>query len=121
MKTVRVTMSDEAFASLSEQAKKAGLPGIASFLLKKAGALTDDAEAADMKKKAILKASRQRPGATFRLKDLFSEDSWAAYSKGARIRAGRQFYDAIKVDGIVGIEALQKRSGNHQFYARTTP
>lgn len=119
MKTVRVTMSDEAFTTLSEQAKKAGLPGIASLLLKKAGALTDDAIAVDIKKKAALRAGKKRPGETFRLKDLFPDGAWDEFPKGVRIRAGRQFFDAVKDHAVAGVGVLQKKGGNHQFYVRT--
>ena len=117
MRTVRVTMSDQAFSELSARAKTKGLPGIASLLLAEAKVLSDDAEAADIKKRAIQKIKKMAAGTKFRLKDLFQPEVWENFSKGSRIRAGRQFYEAAKL-GVEGIAILPKSSSNHQYYVR---
>lgn len=118
MKTVRVTMSEKAFSNLNDQAKEMGLPGIASFLLHKAGVLTDDAEAADIKKQALSKARKLDVGEKFKLRGLFLKDKWEQFPKAVRIRAGRQFFADVQA-GVGGIRAGKKSSSNHQFYVRT--
>jgi len=118
MKTVRVTMSDDAFLNLIAQAKSKGLPGIASLLLSRAGVLTDDAEAADIKKKAFFKARKLGVGKEFKLRGLFLKDTWEQFPKAARIRAGRQFFADVQA-GVSGVRPLQKSSSNHQLYVRT--
>jgi len=118
MKTVRVTMPDEAFSKLNEQAKEAGLPGIASLLLKKANVLTDDAEAADVKKQAFTRARKLEIGERFKLRGLFTKDKWEMFPKAVRIRAGRQFFAEVQ-EGVSGVRAEKKSSSNHQFYVRT--
>jgi hypothetical protein len=112
-------MSDEHFAALSAQAKAVGLPGIASLLLKKSGVLNDEAEAADIVKKAIKLAKRKKPREQFRLKELFQAHDWEQFSKGARLRAGRQFFAIVLEAGRdLGIAATEKTSSNHQAYVR---
>lgn len=119
MKTVRVTMPDETHKALFEASKKAGLPGIASYLLMQAGELTDDAQAADIKKRAIQKVRKVLPGKQFRLRELFDQEEWNNFSKGSRIIGGRYFNSAVQLKEVDGVVASAKQSGNHQFYIRT--
>lgn len=119
MKNVRITMSDDAFDQLKNKAKEAGFPGISSYVLSKFKLLNDDAEAADIVKKARYKAIRfPSIGKPFKLKDLFEKESWESFSKPARIAAGRLFFENV-TDGISGIKTGGKTSANHQTYIRT--
>lgn len=118
MKTVRVTMPAEDFSILSAEAKEEGFPGIASLLLFRAGRSSADAEAADIKKKAFVRAMKLDVGITFRLKDLFNQEAWENYSRGARIRAGQQFFSDVQSE-VEGIEAIREPNTNGQRYVRT--
>lgn len=118
MKTVRVAMSDEAYEKLRKDARRQKLPGVASLLLRKAGVLSDDALAADIVKKALLRAKKQEIGAVFRLKELFTEADWKAYPVGVRIRTGRQFQEAMGGNKHPMLESLGKDDANHQMYKR---
>ncbi|HYC06255.1 MAG TPA: DUF1413 domain-containing protein [Azospirillaceae bacterium] len=119
MKTVRVTMSDEAHTKLQAQAKADGLPGIASLLLKSAGQLTEDAEAANINRTAILRAKKLPVDSTFRLRDLFPASDWERFSKGARLRAGREFVADVRAKLVQGVRYKEKTQQNHHVYVRT--
>ena len=119
MKTVRVAISDENFTALSAKAKVLGLPGIASLLLKNSGMLNDETEAADIVKKAIKLARRKEAREEFRLKELFGPEDWDQFSKGARLRAGRQFAAKVLEEGVsLGLAKTGKTSSNHHTYVR---
>lgn len=55
----------------------------------------------------------------FRLRDdLFKPAAWDSYSKGARLRAGRLFYDEMAA-ARDGIRPDQKSGSGHQYYIKT--
>ena len=116
MKNVRVTMSDEVFMRLKTEAKKAGYPGISSYLLSKVDGLTTDAEAAEIVKKGRFRVTRKKLDKPFRLKDLFEKDEWDGFSKAARLASGRMFFEQVKEGGIDGVGVGEKNSTNHQTY-----
>jgi len=111
-------MSDEVYEQLRRAAKDNGYPGIGSYLLDKAGALTDDAEAADIVKKARVRFRTRPLGKPFTLRQLFEPDHWNGFSKAARIGAGRLFFDNA-TSGIDGLAVGPKSGSNHQTYVRT--
>jgi hypothetical protein len=118
MKTVRVTMSDEAFAQLSAEARKKKLPGIASLLLSKSDVLSDEAAGADIAKKAARNASKLADGERFKLRQLFEPDDWEGFTKGSRVYAGRIFFEEVTNGKVANVADDGKSSSNHQFYVK---
>ena len=115
MKTVKTPMSDETYATLVDMRKAEGVPSIAALFLKKCGLLDDDQEADEIVTKAGRKAQKLESGTVFTLKSLFPPEQWEMFSKGARLRAGKRFYDHILAKGF---RDAKKTSSNHQLYKK---
>jgi len=95
--------------------KAAGLPSVSALFLLKSGELDDRAEANEIARRALKSAKRNPKGEEYRLRDLFPQQIWESFSKGARLRAGRMFFEAV-ASAVHGVRATRKSSTNHQFY-----
>lgn len=115
MPTIKTHVDDETYTFLVKQRKKAGLPSVSALFLKQAGALTDGQEAGEIVRRALKIAKGKDSGFEFRLRDLFATKDWERFSKGARLRAGRLFYEEIAA-AVHGIRALRKSASNQQIY-----
>lgn len=113
MPTVKVDFDDETYQRLVVERKSEGLPSVQALLLKRAGALTEDAEADEIIRQAVRKAKRRE--GEFSLKQLFLAASWDRFSKGARLRAGRRFYNRVAA-ATDGIAIGRKGPSGHQMY-----
>lgn len=112
-------MADETYDRLRVEARQAGYPGIGSYLLSKVNGLTTDAEAHDIVKRAEKLAIRKSlDDGSFTLKSLFSKEQWNAYSKPARIAAGKLFFAEVEVGFVPGVQVSEKSGANHQTYIR---
>ena len=72
-------------------------------------------EANEIARRALNAAKRQPPGSEYRLRDLFQQQRWERFSKGARLRAGRMFLEEVG-SAVHGVRATRKSSTNHQYY-----
>jgi hypothetical protein len=114
--TIKTKVDDATYATLVTMRKKAGLPSVAALFLSKCHVLTDQAEASEIARRALLRAARRKKNAPeYRLRDLFPKTDWEKYSTGARLRAGKIFQEEI-VSGVHGVHATRKSSTNHQLY-----
>ena len=112
-------MEDETFVRLQVEARQAGYPGISSYLLSKVDGLTTDAEAHDIVKRAEkLAIKKSIDDVPFTLKSLFDKERWNAYSKPARIAAGKLFFASVEAGFVSGIREGEKSGANHQTYVR---
>lgn len=112
-------MSNDTYDRLKVEAREKGYPGIAAYLLSKVDGLTTDAEAHDIVKRAKLYAEQKDVNCDpFTLKGLFPKEIWNAYSKSARIAAGRMFFAEVEVGFIEGVKEAEKTGSNHQTYTR---
>ena len=76
-------------------------------------------EAAEIVRQAKKLAMKKPDNERFRLRDdLFKPAAWDSYSKGARLRAGRLFYDEMAA-ARDGIRPDQKSGSGHQYYIKT--
>ncbi|SDA25337.1 DUF1413 domain-containing protein [Sphingomonas sp. NFR15] len=117
MKMIKTIVDEQTYASLASKRKAEGLPSISALFLKKCGVLDDEREAGEIKRRALRLALKKPAGVPFRLQELFPPARWDAFSKGARLRAGKMF--KAEVDAAVdGIRAIHKSSSNHQYYVR---
>jgi len=108
-------VDDTTYLTLVKMRKKAGLPSVSALFLRKTGVLTDQMEASAIARSALTRAKKKASGSEFRLRDLFQQQEWERYSKGARLRAGKMFNAKIG-SAIHGIKATRKSSTNHQYY-----
>jgi hypothetical protein len=115
MPTIKTRIDDEIYSVLVEQRKRAGLPSISALFLEKCGVLTDEKEAGEIVRLALHRAKAKASGFEFRLRDLFPRRDWEQFSKGARLRAGRLFFEQISA-AVHGIRALRKSPSNQQVY-----
>ena len=115
MKTIKTAVDDAVYARLAKARRAAGLPSISALFLKNSGVLSDDDEAREIVKVALRRAAKQPQGYKFRLRDLFQDSLWEDFAKGARLRAGRQFFERVS-EATTGIRSLPKTSSNHQRY-----
>lgn len=115
MPIIKTMLDDEAYASLARMRKREGVPSISALFLKRCGILTDDKEASEIMRRALRIARGKPSGFEFRLRDLFPTAQWERWSKGARLRAGRMFFEEIAT-AIHGIRHARKSSSNHHFY-----
>jgi hypothetical protein len=117
MVTIKTQVDDNTYRQLVADRKAAGLPSVSALLLKNSNALDEAGEAREIVRKAKYRAGRLRPDDKFRLKDLFKPNQWEGFSKGARLRAGRLFYEMVSAakDGIL---PGPKSGSGHQTYLR---
>lgn len=115
MKTIKTMVDDAVYADLVKARRAAGLPSVSAMFLKSSGVLSDNDEAREIVKVALQRAAKQPKGHKFRLRDLFPNSLWEGFSKGARLRAGRQFFERIS-GATLGIRSLPKTTSNHQRY-----
>lgn len=118
MPTVRTTMDEATYRKLVADRKAAGLPSVSALFLFKCGVLDDNMAASEIVRKAKVRAAKKADNERFRLRDLFQNDEWNKYSKGARLRAGRLFFDEMAA-AVDGIRPEKKSSSGHQFYIKT--
>lgn len=116
MKTVKTPMTEDTYSKLVAMRKAEGVPSVAALFLKKCGVLDDAQEADEIVGKAAKKAEKLKGGTTFTLKSLFPPEQWEMFSKGARLRAGKRFYDHITAK--TGFSDGGKSSSNHQRYEK---
>lgn len=116
MKTVKTPMSEQTYAKLVVMRRAEGVPSIAALFLKKCGVLDDEQTADEIVTKAVQKASRQPAGEVFTLKSLFGPEEWESFAKGARLKAGKRFYD--RITARPGFEDSGKTTSNHQRYTK---
>ena len=114
MKTVKTRMDDHTYAKLVAMRKAAGLPSVSALFLDRCGHLTDQAEAAEIARRALTAAKRKASGQEYLLRDLFP-GRWDEFSKGARLRAGKMFHEQV-ASAVHGIRATRKSATNHQLY-----
>jgi hypothetical protein len=119
MKTIKTKVNDETYSQLVSKRRSEGLPSVSALFLKMCGVLTDDDEAREIVKKARKKISKKAIGAEFTLRELFGDEQWEGFSKGARLRAGRLFYE-YAAEATHGISVLDKTSSNHQRYKKSS-
>lgn len=118
MPTIRTTVDDATYGELVKARKVAGLPSVSALFLSKCGVLDDGLEAAEIVRRAKKLAMKKPDNQRFRLRDLFKPTAWDGYSKGARLRAGRLFYDEMAA-ARDGIRPDQKSTSGHQYYTKT--
>ena len=118
MPTVRTTMDEATYRKLVADRKAAGLPSVSALFLLKCGVLDDNMAASEIVRKAKVRAAKKADNERFRLRDLFQTDEWNKYSKGARLRAGRLFFDEMAA-AVDGIRPEKKSSSGHQYYIKT--
>ena len=97
MPTVKTKLDDESYATLVRERKRLGLPSVSALFLAKFGLLTDEMEASEIVRRAVMLAKKKPRGTEFRLRDLFNQPQWDKFSKGARLRAGKMFFDRIRL------------------------
>ena len=117
MPTVRTTLDQATYKKLVAMRKKHGVPSVSALFLMKTVGLSDEMEADEIVRRAMISAKARKKGDVFRLRDLFKEDQWERFSKGARLRAGRSFNAKVGV-AVDGIRIGKKSSSNHQLYIR---
>ena len=121
MPVIRVELSRNAYEKLTQARKKAGLPNSASYLLQRAGLLDTHAAGTEIARTAYRRALKVTRGEPFTVKGLFSEPEWDGFSRDARIRAGKTFFQRVSQEEDEGgspIRILGKNSSNHQLYER---
>ena len=117
MRIIKTRLDDAGFAKLSKMRKTAGLPSISALFLEKCGLLSDEKEAQEIVRLALIRAKKKPRGTEFRLRDLFVKSLWEEFSKGARLRSGKMFYDRVSA-AVHGIRDCGKSPSNHQLYIR---
>jgi hypothetical protein len=117
MPTIRTSVDNDTYAKLVKARKAAGLPSVSALFLQKCNVLDDSMEAAEIVRRAKKLAIEKPNKARFRLRDLFKSAAWERFSKGARLRAGRLFYDEMSA-ARDGIRPDQKSASGHQFYIK---
>lgn len=115
MPIIKTDVDDETYALLVKMRQKAGLPSVSALFLKQCNVLTDGSEASEIVRRALRTAKGKNKGFEFRLRDLFKTADWERFSKGARLRAGRLFFEEIAA-ATHGIRAVRKTSSNQQIY-----
>jgi hypothetical protein len=123
VKNVRIKVSDETYRRLSQEAKAAGYPGIASYILSKTDVTRFDhdaqTEALALNSQAMHLALLQEANKPFTMQDLFTEKDWKHFTKAARIRAGVIFKQSVEDGPLKGIVVLGEKTGSHhQQYIR---
>ncbi len=118
MPTIRTTVDEKTYRKLVAARRAAGLPSVSALFLSKCDLLDDSLEAAEIVRRAKKLAIDKLDNKRFRLRDLFKPTVWNCYSKGARLRAGRLFYDEMAA-ARDGIRPDQKSASGHQFYIKT--
>ena len=78
----------------------------------------DYLEAVEIVRQAKRLAMRMPDNHRFRLRDLFRPSAWVRYSKGARLRAGRLFFNEMAA-ARAGIRPDKKSASGHQFYIKS--
>jgi hypothetical protein len=117
MPLIKIAVDDLTYAVLAKRRRAAGQPSIAAYLLSLSGLLTGDAEANAIADRALKLAKAKKPGAKFRLRDLFVEAEWDSFSRGARVRGGKLFYEKIGA-AVDGIRPHSKSASNQQIYIK---
>jgi hypothetical protein len=118
MPTIRTTVDHTTYGKLVAARKVAGLPSVSALFLSTCDLLDDSLEAAEIVRQAKRLAMKEPDNERFRLRDLFKPTAWDGYSKGARLRAGRLFYDEMAA-ARDGIRPDQKSASGHQYYIKT--
>ena len=115
MPMVKTQTDTSTYALLVKMRKAEGLPSVSALFLKKCGVLADKDEANEIVQRGLKLAKRRTRGKEFRLRDLFDATEWERFSKGARLRAGRLFYEKVCA-AVDGIRATRKSGSNQQMY-----
>jgi Domain of unknown function (DUF1413) len=115
MPMIKTTVDDDTYAFLVRKRKQAGVPSVSALFLKRCGVLTDAKEASEIVKRGLRIAKGRESGYEFCLRDLFPPSQWTAWTKGARLRAGRMFHEEVGA-AIHGIRTSRKSASNHQYY-----
>ena len=115
MPMIKTFVDEETYERLVQERKAAGLPSVSALFLQKCGVLDEETEAAEIVRSAVRAAKRKGSGYEFRLRDLFPRQRWEAFSRGARLRAGRMFH-AEMAAAVDGIRIGPKTASNHQIY-----
>jgi hypothetical protein len=115
MPVIKTRLDVETYAKLVLQRKAAGLPSVSALFLQKCGVLTDGKQAGEIVRRSLRNAKGKDSGFEFRLRDLFPKKDWERFSKGARLRAGRLFYEQVST-AVHGIRAVRKSPSNQQIY-----
>ena len=118
MKTIKTRVDDATYATLVQARKKAGLPTVSALFLKNCDVLDDQLEAAEIVRRGLQRAKKQASEDAYLLSDLFGKADWTAFSKGARIRAGKLFFEEVSA-ATMGIRTDGKTSSGHQLYVTT--
>lgn len=117
MPTIRTSVDQPTYDRLVVARKASGMPSISALFLQQCGLLDDSIEAAEIVRRAKKLAAKQPSKARFRLRDLFKSEVWETFSKGARLRAGRLFFDEMSA-ARDGIRPEKKSPSGHQFYVK---
>jgi hypothetical protein len=118
MPTIRTSVDSDTYAKLVKARKEAGVPSVSAYFLRKCGVLDDSMEAEEIVRRAKARAINKPSQFRFRLRDLFPPNEWESFSKGARLRAGRLFFDEMSA-ARDGIRPERKSSSGHQFYIKS--
>jgi hypothetical protein len=118
MPVIRTTIDDATYERLVRDRRAAGLPSVSALFLAKCDVLDDELEAAEIVRGAKRLATKKPDNERFRLRDLFPRSRWDGFPKGARLRAGRLFYDEMAA-ARDGVRPDKKSSSGHQYYIKT--
>jgi hypothetical protein len=114
MPTIKTHVDESTYQKLVKMRRAAGLPSVSALFLDKCEVLTDAKEAGEIVRQALRRAKKKNGGSQFRLRDLFK--NWQQFSKGARLRAGRLFFEKVSA-AVDGIRPVRKSPSGQQIYA----
>lgn len=115
---IKTHVDPETYRRLSRLRRDEGLPSISALFLKKCELLTDSSEADEIVRGALKRVKeRKEIGEEFCLRDLFTQ--WEDYSKGARLRAGKLFFQRVQA-ARDGIHPCGKNRSGQQLYRKTS-
>jgi hypothetical protein len=117
MPTIRTTIDDPTYAKLVTARKASGLPSVSALFLQRCDVLDESMEAIEIVRRAKALALKRPSKSRFRLRDLFPSATWEGFSKGARLRAGRLFFEMMGA-AKDGVRPDQKSASGHQFYVK---
>jgi hypothetical protein len=117
MEIVKMTFSSQEHSKLEDERKQAGLSSIQALIRKRLGFSGNDPDPAEIARRGLAAVSKMAAGKPFGLRTLFDQSEWKAWSKGARIQAGKKFFDLITT-GQYGVREIGKDAANLQLYIR---
>lgn len=117
MPVIKVHLDDAAYRRLVKRRRAEGMPSVSALLLNSVGELDNDKVAAEIVRRAKIKALNRDKGTRFRLRELFPSEQWEKFPTSARLKAGRLFYAQMSA-AVDGIMPDAKSSAGHQYYIK---